>query len=108
MLCNVFIDNLIPYVTIHLYSIRGSLSSFAAVYKVLCMMANASSYDDSVNKCYDRHELTSEDKRYAATYLNETDETRESAVAEIKRWIEESDDIHARMGKIVKIAVLYI
>ncbi|KYQ46324.1 Alpha-tocopherol transfer protein [Trachymyrmex zeteki] len=71
-------------------------------------MANASSYDDSVNKCYDRHELTSEDKRYAATYLNETDETRESAVAEIKRWIEESDDIHARMDDFLILRFLRV
>ncbi|KYN03488.1 Alpha-tocopherol transfer protein [Cyphomyrmex costatus] len=66
-------------------------------------MANASSYDDSV-KCYTRYELalTSEDKKYAATYLNETDEIRESAVAEIKRWIEENDDLPARMESLIQ------
>lgn len=44
-------------------------------------------------------ELTSEDKRYAAVYLNETDETRENAIGEIRRWIEESDDLSAGIGK---------
>lgn len=44
-------------------------------------------------------ELTSEDKRYAAVHLNETDETREKAIAEIKRWIQESDDLSAGIGK---------
>jgi hypothetical protein len=46
-----------------------------------------------------RQELTSEDKKFAAVNLNETDETRENTVAEIKRWIEESDDLPARIGK---------
>ncbi|XP_011704765.1 PREDICTED: alpha-tocopherol transfer protein-like [Wasmannia auropunctata] len=34
-------------------------------------------------------EMTSEDKKYAAAYLNETDEIREKAIAEIRRWIED-------------------
>ncbi|XP_018394572.1 PREDICTED: alpha-tocopherol transfer protein-like [Cyphomyrmex costatus] len=72
-------------------------------------MANASSYDDSV-KCYTRYELalTSEDKKYAATYLNETDEIRESAVAEIKRWIEENDDLPARMDDFLILRFLRV
>ncbi|XP_012529158.1 retinol-binding protein pinta [Monomorium pharaonis] len=41
-------------------------------------------------------DMTSEDKKYAAEYLNETDENKENAVAEIKRWIEESDDLPAQ------------
>lgn len=61
-------------------------------------MANACSCDDTVMH-HARQELTSEDKRYAAAHLNETDETRESAVAEIRRWIEESEDLRVRIGK---------
>ncbi|XP_011164676.1 retinol-binding protein pinta [Solenopsis invicta] len=40
-----------------------------------------------------RQDLTIEDKTYAAAHLNETDEIRENALAEIKRWIEENDDL---------------
>ncbi|XP_028049369.1 retinol-binding protein pinta [Monomorium pharaonis] len=36
-------------------------------------------------------EMTSEDKIYAAENLNETDNIRENAVAEIRRWIKEND-----------------
>ncbi|XP_018316533.1 alpha-tocopherol transfer protein isoform X2 [Mycetomoellerius zeteki] len=42
-------------------------------------------------------ELTSDDKKYAAVHLNETDETRKNAIAEIKRWIEECDDLRVRI-----------
>lgn len=64
------------------------------------MMANVCGHDDSV-ECYAWQKLTNEDKRYAATHLNETDEARENAVANIKRWIEESDEsvLYARIGK---------
>jgi len=50
---------------------------------------------------YARQELTSEDKKYAAVHLNETDETRQNAVAEIRRWIEESNDLRAQIGKMI-------
>ncbi|KAL6445679.1 hypothetical protein ACFW04_000878 [Cataglyphis niger] len=43
-----------------------------------------------------QYELTNKDKEYAAVHLNETDNNREKAIAEIKRWIEESDDLYAR------------
>lgn len=49
-------------------------------------------------------QLTAEEKVYAATYLNETDEDRASVVAEIRRWIEESDDLCARTGKYIYIS----
>ncbi|XP_071573224.1 alpha-tocopherol transfer protein-like isoform X1 [Temnothorax nylanderi] len=59
-------------------------------------MANAIDHDDSA-ECYAwQKKLTSADKLYAATYLNETDETRANALAEIKRWIKEKEDLHAR------------
>ena len=61
-------------------------------------MANASDHDDNV-ECYAWQKLTSADKLYAATYLNKTDETRANAIAEIKRWIKEKEDLHARNGK---------
>jgi len=57
----------------------------------------ASNCDNVVHHA--RQELTGEDKKYAAAHLNETDETRENAVAEIRRWIEESDDLRAQIGK---------
>ncbi|KAL6431718.1 hypothetical protein ACFW04_007330 [Cataglyphis niger] len=37
------------------------------------------------------HNLTVEQREYAAKVLNETDENRESAIMEIKRWIQETD-----------------
>ena len=43
----------------------------------------ANKYSDSIED-YVPPELTNEDKRYAAENLNETDETRENAVSEIK------------------------
>ncbi|XP_077266688.1 retinol-binding protein pinta-like [Temnothorax americanus] len=52
----------------------------------IAIMASTSS-DDAVPHV--SQELTEEDKRYAAANLNETDETRENAIAEIKRWIED-------------------
>ncbi|XP_077266812.1 retinol-binding protein pinta-like [Temnothorax americanus] len=58
-------------------------------------MANASDHDDSA-EFYARQKLDSADKLYAATYLNETDETRANALAEIKRWIKEKNDFYAR------------
>ncbi|KYN05826.1 Alpha-tocopherol transfer protein-like protein [Cyphomyrmex costatus] len=70
-------------------------------------MANMSSYDDSI-KSYALHGLTSEDKKYAATYLNETDETRKSAIEEIKRWIEESDDLHDRLDDFLILRFLRV
>ncbi|XP_011164681.2 retinol-binding protein pinta [Solenopsis invicta] len=48
------------------------------------------------NSVHYAEQKLSEDKKYAATYLNETDETRENAIAEIRRWIKESDDLPAQ------------
>jgi len=53
------------------------------------------------NVVHARQELTSEDKKYAAAHLNETDETRQNAIAEIRRWIEESDNLRAQIGKMI-------
>ncbi|XP_014469668.1 PREDICTED: alpha-tocopherol transfer protein [Dinoponera quadriceps] len=41
-------------------------------------------------------QLTSEEKEYAAKYLNETDEGRANAVAEIRRWLLENDNMCSR------------
>ncbi|XP_011646580.1 retinol-binding protein pinta-like isoform X2 [Pogonomyrmex barbatus] len=54
----------------------------------------ASAHDDSIVRA--EQVLTSEDERYAAVHLNETNETKESAVVEIRRWIEESDNLRVR------------
>lgn len=43
--------------------------------------------------------LTNEEKEYAAKHLNETDESRASAIAEMKRWILENDNMCSRTGK---------
>jgi hypothetical protein len=51
------------------------------------------------NVHYIEQELTSEDKEYVAAHLNETDEIRENAIAEIRCWIEESDDLSGHIGK---------
>jgi len=61
-------------------------------------MANACGHDNNV-KHYAWQELTSEEKRYVETHLNETDEIRENAIREMKRWVEESDDLCAGIGK---------
>ncbi|KYN05827.1 PREDICTED: alpha-tocopherol transfer protein-like [Cyphomyrmex costatus] len=50
-------------------------------------MTNERNHNDNIVD-YVSQELTNEDKKYAAEYLNETDETRENAVSEIKLWIE--------------------
>ncbi|XP_039302689.1 retinol-binding protein pinta-like [Solenopsis invicta] len=57
----------------------------------------ATGFDNSTVQ-HAQQELTSEDKKYAAENLNETDETRRNAVAEIKHWIEESDDLPVQNG----------
>ncbi|XP_039308732.1 retinol-binding protein pinta-like [Solenopsis invicta] len=56
----------------------------------------STSFDNSTVQ-HARQKLTSEDKKFAAINLNDTNETRENAVAEIKRWIEESDDLLSRI-----------
>ncbi|XP_032675367.1 retinol-binding protein pinta-like [Odontomachus brunneus] len=43
--------------------------------------------------------LTSEEREYAAKYLNETDESKASAVAEIRCWIQENDLMHSRIDE---------
>jgi len=55
-------------------------------------MADSQSYDSVT------HNLTIEQKEYAAKVLNESDENRGKFIAEIKRWIQESD-LCARTGK---------
>ncbi|XP_011702477.1 PREDICTED: alpha-tocopherol transfer protein-like [Wasmannia auropunctata] len=50
-------------------------------------MVNECNYGDSV--MHGVQELTSEDKKYVAEHLNETDENREDAIAEIRCWIED-------------------
>lgn len=59
-------------------------------------MENVYNRGNSIER-YAWQELTSEDKRYAAEHLNESDEIRENAVAEIKRWFE--DEFHIQIGK---------
>ncbi|XP_036141905.1 retinol-binding protein pinta [Monomorium pharaonis] len=66
------------------------------------------------NKCYENtvhdiwQEMTSEDKRYAAEYLNETDENKENAVAEIKRWIEENDNLPTQIDDFLILRFLRV
>jgi len=55
-------------------------------------MTDSQSYDSVI------HNLTIEQKEYAAKVLNESDENRGKSIAEIKRWIQESD-LSARIGK---------
>lgn len=51
------------------------------------------------SRCGDAvRQLTSEEREYAAKYLYETDESRASAVAEIRRWIHENDLMRSRTG----------
>ncbi|XP_011164674.1 retinol-binding protein pinta [Solenopsis invicta] len=57
---------------------------------------------------YARQELISEDKRYAAAHLNETDATRENALAEIRRWIEEIDDLPAQIDDFLILRFLRV
>ena len=54
---------------------------------------------NSQNRYGITHKLTIEQKKYAAEVLNETDENREEAIAEIKRWLQENADLRARTGK---------
>ncbi|KYM79263.1 hypothetical protein ALC53_10299 [Atta colombica] len=64
----------------------------------------ASNYSDSV--VHTRQELTSDDKKYAAVHLNETDKIRKNAIAEIKRWIEECDDLRIQINKNDRVSYL--
>ncbi|KAL6252090.1 hypothetical protein P5V15_015075 [Pogonomyrmex californicus] len=50
----------------------------------------------NMHQCW---ELTSEQKIYAKTYLNETDKIRKNVVAEIKRWLEKNKNLCARTDK---------
>ncbi|XP_020287137.1 retinol-binding protein pinta-like [Pseudomyrmex gracilis] len=51
-------------------------------------------------RCYDDdcviHKLTLDQKMYATTFLNETNNGKKNAIMEIKRWIQESNDLCAR------------
>jgi len=53
---------------------------------IIATMADAQKCDDSI-----MHKLTIEQKEYAAKVLNESDENKEIAIPEIKRWIQEND-----------------
>ncbi|XP_011704767.1 PREDICTED: alpha-tocopherol transfer protein-like isoform X1 [Wasmannia auropunctata] len=68
------------------------------------MMANERNYNDSV--VHVLQELTSEDKKYAAAHLNETDETRKNAVAEIRRWCE--DELRVRIDDFLILRFLRV
>ncbi|XP_071627562.1 retinol-binding protein pinta-like [Temnothorax longispinosus] len=68
-------------------------------------VAIASTCSDSV-MLHAPQELTEENKRYAAANLNETDETRENAVAEIKRWIE--DELRIRIDDFLILRFLRV
>ncbi|XP_011164680.2 retinol-binding protein pinta [Solenopsis invicta] len=57
---------------------------------------------------YAWQELTSEDKEYAAAHLNESDETRENVIAEIRRWIEKSDDLPAQIDDFLILRFLRV
>ncbi|XP_036143217.1 retinol-binding protein pinta isoform X2 [Monomorium pharaonis] len=52
--------------------------------------------------------MTSEDKRYVAEHLNETDEIRETAIAEIRHWIKESDDFPAKIDDFLILRFLRV
>lgn len=69
-------------------------------------MTDSRSWHDDDNDMQCQHELTSEDKEYAAAHLNETDNNRENAIAEIKCWIQENDDLCARTGKDCEIRIV--
>lgn len=64
------------------------------------------------NKCdithYAWQELTSEDKKYAAIHLNETNETRKNAIAEIKRWIKENDNLPEQIDNFLILQFLRV
>ncbi|XP_012054705.1 PREDICTED: alpha-tocopherol transfer protein-like [Atta cephalotes] len=53
-----------------------------------------------------QHELTRSDKEYAATHLNETDETRETTIAEIRRWID--DEMHIQIDDFLILRFLRV
>ncbi|XP_036140015.1 retinol-binding protein pinta [Monomorium pharaonis] len=57
---------------------------------------------------HDWQEMTSEDKKYAAENLNETDEIRENAVAEIRHWIKENDDFPAQIDDFLILRFLRV
>ncbi|XP_011871619.1 PREDICTED: alpha-tocopherol transfer protein-like isoform X2 [Vollenhovia emeryi] len=69
----------------------------------------ASSSSDSVEvERLAQQDLTSEDERYAAANLNETDETREPAITEIRRWIEECDNASTKIDDFLVLRFLRV
>lgn len=46
----------------------------------------------------DVYQLTDKEKEYASTMLNETRDSRQSGLAEIKQWIIDSEDLCASTG----------
>ncbi|KAL0114321.1 hypothetical protein PUN28_011523 [Cardiocondyla obscurior] len=55
-----------------------------------------------------QQQLSSEDQTYAAAHLNETDETRENAVAEIRRWVDENGDLIPRIDEFLILRFLRV
>ncbi|KAL6263040.1 hypothetical protein P5V15_005836 [Pogonomyrmex californicus] len=56
----------------------------------------------NMHQCW---ELTSEQKIYAKTYLNETDKIRKNVVAEIKRWLEKNKNFILQYLRICKFDI---
>ncbi|XP_071573234.1 retinol-binding protein pinta-like isoform X2 [Temnothorax nylanderi] len=52
--------------------------------------------------------LSNDDKLYAATQLNETDENRENSIAEIRHWIEENDDLRGQLDDFLILRFLRV
>ncbi|KAG5317436.1 TTPA protein, partial [Pseudoatta argentina] len=70
---------------------------------IIIIMENKHKYN-SIE--YDIQQLTSSDKEYAATYLNETDETRETAIAEVRCWID--DEMHIQIDDFLILRFLRV
>lgn len=89
--------------------INASVSSVDRIpHSLLLTMTDSRSWLDNDSNMQRQHEreLTSEEKEYAAIYLEETDNNRESAIAEMKCWIRENDDLCARTGKNREIRIV--
>lgn len=53
-------------------------------------------------------QLTNEQKEFAAAYLNENEEQRESRILEIRRWILDSEDLAARLGDSLQVDFTFL
>ncbi|KAL0114323.1 hypothetical protein PUN28_011524 [Cardiocondyla obscurior] len=70
-------------------------------------MANARSLGEHCDQDHISQELSDEDKKYAAEWLNETDETKRNGIETIRCWLEQND-LGARIDDFIILRFLRV